>query len=80
MALEAVERLEKVVAIELLCACQALDCDPGDPGEVVAGLYDSVRAVVPTLAEDRPPADDLAAALPVIAGGRAARLLRDAVG
>ena len=35
MALEAADRLEQVVAIELLCACQALDCDPGTPGEPV---------------------------------------------
>ena len=35
MALDAVDRLERVVAIELLCACQALDCDPGEPGEAV---------------------------------------------
>src|SRR4051794_3435892 len=31
MALEAVERLELVVAYELLCACQALEVDPGAP-------------------------------------------------
>jgi histidine ammonia-lyase len=79
MTLDAVERLEKVVAIELLCACQALDCDPGEPGTAVAALYDAVRAVVPMLVHDRPPADDLAAALPLIADGTAADILHDAM-
>ena len=32
MAIDAVDRLERVVALELLCACQALDCDPGRSG------------------------------------------------
>ena len=36
MTLEAADRLERVVASELLCACQALDCDPGMPGRSVA--------------------------------------------
>jgi histidine ammonia-lyase len=79
MALDAVERLEKVVAIELLCACQALDCDPGEPGTAVAALHDAVRAVVPMLVHDRPPADDLTAALPLIADGAAAAILRGAM-
>jgi histidine ammonia-lyase len=79
MTVDAVQRLEKVVAIELLCACQALDCDPGIPGDVVASLYDAVRAVVPTLREDRPPADDLTAVLPLVRDGRAAQLLRAAM-
>ena len=76
MALEAVERLELVVAYELLCACQALDCDPGGgrPGGVVAALHDAVRAVVPTLVEDRPPADDLALVAPLVRSGELARL------
>ena len=75
MALEAVDRLERVVAIELLCACQALDCDPGEPGELVAGLHRVVRERVQTLEADRPPARDLDALLPVISDGIAAGLI-----
>jgi histidine ammonia-lyase len=75
MALEAVERLEKVVAIELLCACQAIDSDPGDPGAIVQALHVAVRERVPPLVADRPPAGDLEAILPVIVGGIAASLL-----
>ena len=79
MALDALTRLEKIVAIELLCAVQAIDCDPGEPGQVTAGLYEEVRARVATLAADRPPADDLAAVLPLVADGTVAELLRAAV-
>jgi histidine ammonia-lyase len=75
MALEAVERLEKVVAIELLCACQAIDSDPGEPGAVVGALHTTVRRRVTPLVADRPPADDLNAILPVIADGTAARIM-----
>jgi len=80
MALESAERLEKVVALELLCACQALDCDPGEPGAPVGRLYAAVRELVTALTEDRPPADDLTAVLPVITGGTAATILRSATG
>jgi histidine ammonia-lyase len=76
MALEATERLERVVAIELLCACQAIDCDPGVPGDAVAALHAAVRERVTPLTVDRPPAYDLVAILPVIAEGLAARVLR----
>jgi histidine ammonia-lyase len=69
MALDAVERLERIVGFELLCACQALDCDPGDPAPAVAALHRTVRERVSALVEDRPPADDLAALLPLITGG-----------
>jgi histidine ammonia-lyase len=75
MALEAVGRLERVVAIELLCACQALDCDPGRAGDVVAALHAAVRERVPTLTQDRPPADDLRDILSLLEDGTPARLL-----
>jgi histidine ammonia-lyase len=75
MALEAVERLELIVAYELLCACQALDCDPGAPGGLVAAAHAAVRAEVTQLVEDRPPADDLAKVAPLVRDGSLARLL-----
>jgi histidine ammonia-lyase len=75
MALAATERLEKVVAIELLCACQAIDCDPGTPGEAVRALHAAVRERVDPLGADRPPAADLEAILPVITDGVAAALM-----
>ncbi len=78
MALDAVERLEKVVALELLCACQALDCDPGEPGGAVAALHSAVRKRVTRLSSDRPPAGDLMAILPLVSDGTAASIMRDA--
>ena len=71
MALDAVGRLERVIAIELLCACQALDCDSGDPAPTIAALHTAVRERVPTLTQDRPPGDDLTAVLPLISEGSA---------
>ena len=79
MALEAVGRLERVVAIELLCGCQALDCDPGRAGDVVEALYAAVRERVPTLTQDRPPANDLRDVLGLLEDGTPARLLAAAV-
>jgi histidine ammonia-lyase len=75
MALESVEGLELIVAYELLCACQALDCDPGAPGTVVAAAHAAVRERVTQLVEDRPPADDLALVAPLVRDGSLAGLL-----
>jgi histidine ammonia-lyase len=79
MALDAVERLETIVAIELLCACQALDCDPGVPGAAVAELHEAVRSVVPVLADDRPPARDMGLVRRLVSQGEVAAILRGAV-
>lgn len=78
MTLEAIDRLETIVAIELLCACQALDCDPGTPGELVGVLHRAVREVVPPLEDDRPPSDDLNAVQTLLTDGRVSRILREA--
>lgn len=77
MALEAVDRLERIVAIELLCACQALDCDPGRPGVRVEALHRAVRERIPSLEEDRPPADDIEAARRLIVNRTIAGALHD---
>lgn len=79
MALDAVERLETIVAIELLCACQAIDCDRGDPGDAVAAALACVRAAVPTLVDDRPPATDIEEVRSIVSGGRIAAILRDVI-
>jgi histidine ammonia-lyase len=77
MALDAVERLERVLAVELLCACQALDLAPGAAAApAVAGLHAVVRERVPPLGEDRPPAGDIAAVTALVAEGRVANALR----
>jgi histidine ammonia-lyase len=78
MALEAIERLERVVAFELLCACQALDLDPVPPGYVVAAALTAVREHVAPLRDDRPPADDVRPVEALVREGVLAHLLAGA--
>jgi histidine ammonia-lyase len=77
LALQAVERVEQIVAGELLCACQAIDCRPEAPAPAVGAVHALVRKRVPPLEEDRPPADDLAALVPLVRGDELARLARE---
>jgi histidine ammonia-lyase len=51
--------LETVVAIELLCACQALDLRGGPSGRGAELVRAIVREHVPALGGDRPPAPDI---------------------
>ena len=74
----AVERLERIVAIELLCACQALDCDRARPAAAVAAAHAMVRELVPTLDEDRPPAPDIEAVTGLLRDGAVGELLQEA--
>jgi histidine ammonia-lyase len=51
-----------VVAIEMLCACQAIDLlAPLTTSPALARVHALVRSRVPTLDADRPPAPDIAA-------------------
>ncbi len=57
---EVVDRTEAVLAIEALCAAQGLDFrSPMRPGAGVAQAHERVRARVPHLGADRPPAPDI---------------------
>jgi histidine ammonia-lyase len=74
--------VEQIVAIELLCAAQALDLrlaslGPGAPrpGDGVAEAHRLVRARVTRLVDDREPGPDLAAALDLVRGGSLADLV-----
>jgi histidine ammonia-lyase len=78
MALDSVDRLERIVACELLCAAQAIDVDPDMPGEAGAALHAAVRRSVPMLVEDRPPGPDIERVLELIVDGTAARAISDA--
>jgi histidine ammonia-lyase len=58
---EIVDRAETVLAIEALCAAQGLDYRaPLRPGAGALRAHARLRSLVPHLAEDRPPADDIA--------------------
>jgi histidine ammonia-lyase len=69
-AQQAVELARNVVAIELLCAAQALEQHrPLRSGAGVEAAYDRLRARVPALTADRPPAPDIAALAHLIEEG-----------
>ena len=67
-AARALERAREVVAIEILCGCQAIDLlAPLVTSAALARARDIVRSRVPTLDDDRPPAPDIAAITELIA-------------
>jgi histidine ammonia-lyase len=69
-AQQAVDLARNVVAIELLCAAQALEQHrPLRSGAGVEAAYDRLRARVPALTADRPPAPDIAALARLIEDG-----------
>lgn len=60
-AARAVEIAQQVVAIELLCACQGLDLlRPLTTSAALQRVHAMIRKDVPPLADDRPPAPDIA--------------------
>jgi len=76
-AQQALDLARDVVAIELLCAAQALEQHrPLRSGRGVEAAYERIRARVPILAADRPPAPDIAALAQMIGEG----LFEDLVG
>jgi histidine ammonia-lyase len=77
-ALEALERAEKVIAIEALCACQALDFVTGRAGSGAEQVRALVREHVPTLDDDRPLGPEIELTRELLASGRLARVV-DAV-
>jgi len=74
-AWQALELARQVVAIELLCAAQALEQHrPLRSGHGVEAAYECIRARVPPLVADRSPAYDIAALAELIAEGGFERL------
>lgn len=66
-----VERVSDVVAIELLCAAEALEYQrPLRSGAGIEAAFAAVREVVPKRTRDRPPAPDIRAISGLIAAGR----------
>jgi histidine ammonia-lyase len=59
-----------VIAVEILCACQALDLlSPLTTSAPLARVHAAVREHVPTLVDDRPPAPDLDRIVQMIRSG-----------
>jgi histidine ammonia-lyase len=69
-ALRAAELAETVLAVEVLCACQAIDLlAPLTSSPSLTRVHEFIRARVPTLDDDRPPSRDLALIHEMIASG-----------
>src|SRR5207244_4674082 len=67
-AATSVSRAREVVAIEILCACQAIDLlAPLETSRSLAKVHALVRTRVPTLDRDRPSAPDIAVITDLIA-------------
>jgi histidine ammonia-lyase len=64
----AVARAREVIAIEILCACQAIDLlAPLATSPALADVHRLVRSRVPALDDDRPPSPDIVAVTELIA-------------
>jgi histidine ammonia-lyase len=73
-AMRALELAQQVLAVELLCACQAIDLlAPLTSSPPLMRVHDFIRARVPTLDDDRPPSRDLAIITDLIASGELGR-------
>ena len=60
-----------VIAVEILCACQAIDLrKPLESSPPLMRAHKIVRDRVPTLVDDRSPAPDLDAIAEIIRGGK----------
>jgi histidine ammonia-lyase len=71
LAIHLARQGRKVIAIELLCAAEALEYQrPMRSGAGVERAFDAVRTVVPRLQADRSPAGDIRAIEKLIAAGR----------
>ena len=66
----AIRLARSVVAIEMLCAAQAIDVHrPLRTGDALERAHETIRSVVPTLSGDRPPSPDIAAIERLIENG-----------
>ena len=63
-----------MVAVELLCACQAIDLlAPLASSPPLVRVHQCIRTRVPVLDDDRPPAPDIDAITQLIEGGELER-------
>lgn len=76
-----IEHAESVIAIELLCGCQAVDLlTRGNPGRGTAAAYAACRAKVPVLEHDRELSRDIDAMTELVRTGEIIRRVEEAVG
>src|SRR5687768_15565751 len=73
-AARAVALARRVLAVELLCACQAIDLlNPLASSPPLVRVHEFIRARVPVLEDDRPPAPDIDAITQLIESGELER-------
>jgi histidine ammonia-lyase len=75
LTIEACAALTNLLAIEAICAAQAIDLSHGELGRGTCEVFKLIRENVPKLDEDRPPAYDIAAIASLIESGRLTVLL-----
>ena len=77
-ALRVTRNLEKILAIELLCAAQALDFrQPLKSGPVLQACYEEVRKFIEHAAEDRIFSEDIEKALTLIQNQKLVKILKE---
>jgi histidine ammonia-lyase len=75
------KNLAGVLAIEMLCAAQAIDFrKPHRPGKGTGAAYDLIREAVPFMKEDRPLHPDIEAVSRLIRARAITKAVEDAVG
>jgi histidine ammonia-lyase len=82
-ALEVVENVQHILAVELLSAAQAVDLRPDGParlGRGTSAAYTAIRARAAYLEHDRPLADEIEALAELIRSGEMLRAVGDAAG
>ncbi|MGB2958701.1 MAG: histidine ammonia-lyase [Bacteroidota bacterium] len=72
---EIVRNVRQILAIELLCAAQALDGRRERPGNRIRQVYEAIRAVVPELKGDRALSSDIAKVVSLVASGLLRKVL-----
>ena len=77
---EIMGNLRRVIAMELMCACQAIDLRSGKDGLGIGtrAAYEAVRAVCPMLKEDRPLYEDINRCEDLLHGGILLSAVREA--
>jgi histidine ammonia-lyase len=76
-----ISHAETVIAIELLCACQAMDLlTRGEPGRGTGAAYRACRERVPLLEHDRVLSHDIETMLELIRSGEIIRRVEETVG
>ena len=73
--------LQNILAIELLCACQALEFrEPSKMSPAAKAVYDLVREQVPPLKEDRFLEPEIKLARDLVAAGQVLKAVEDIIG